>query len=190
MNTRFTLLCCLAIGLTAQPAVAQDPPPDSASILQTILLPTAAEALRELGVPTEEIESVVAGARERRVPPSETAVILQDAAQTVDEHGPIDNFGAFVQEQLQSGLRGRELAEAIRAEHARRGIGKGRKLESHARGPDDRGPAAGAGRPGGERGPAAAGNRGGPPRPDEVQDTTTRPRGRAQRRDTIPGGAS
>ena len=38
----------------------------------------------------------------------------------------MDNFGAFVQSRLDAGLRSRALAQAIRQEHSRRGIGKSR----------------------------------------------------------------
>lgn len=140
-------------------------------ILRAIQLPEATEVLRQQGVPAAEIEAAIQGARERDVSPDVMTGVFEESSQTVEEHGPIENFGAFVQQQLEAGLRGRELAEAIRAEHARRGIGKGNTLGPRGRG---QGPPGGPpGPPGGmrdrgdtgdtmPRGPAARGQRGGP----------------------------
>jgi hypothetical protein len=163
------------------PGAAQDAAAQASDILHSILLPRTSQILRESGVPDEEVQSVIEAA-------------------SVREHGPVDNFGAFVQDQLAAGLRGRDLAAAIHAEHARRGIGKGKKLESKkARGkaqaergrlmrdepePTDE-PARGQGS---ERRPAEVGDRAGT-RPDSaVRDR--RPAGRDTlrgRRDTLPG---
>lgn len=98
------------------------------NILEAILLPRVSDALRKEGVPEEDVRVAIEEAMRRRVPPAETKQVLDETAQSVRESGPIDNFGAFVQTQLDAGLRGRELAAAIHAEHARRGIGKGKKL--------------------------------------------------------------
>ena len=53
------------------------------------------------------------------------ADMTKEQSRAIDEHGPTDNFGAFVQSKLDQGLRGRELSDAIRAEHAAHGKGKG-----------------------------------------------------------------
>ncbi len=98
------------------------------NILEAILLPRVSDELRKEGVPEEEVRVAIEEAMRKRVPPAETKQVLDQTAQSVRESGPIDNFGAFVQSQLAAGLRGRELAAAIHAEHARRGIGKGKKL--------------------------------------------------------------
>ena len=62
-------------------------------------------------------------------------------AEARDEQPAEESFGAFVRAQREAGLRGRELAEAIRAEHVHRGHappeGKGwRRVEEakHGRG--------------------------------------------------------
>ncbi|MHB1191878.1 MAG: hypothetical protein ACYC6F_02435 [Longimicrobiales bacterium] len=174
-------LACLALLVAAQGS-AQEAPPASSGVLRSILLPAAAETLRQLGVPAREVEAAVMGARERRVPPQEAVGIFEETARTVEEHGPIDNFGAFIQERLGEGLRGQDLAAAIRAEHARRGIGKGKKLESPGQGrgrPGGMDQPGGMGQPGaGERGPGAAERgRGRGQRPDTIRDTIRRPRG-------------
>lgn len=134
MTSKRMLLASLALAFASPAAPAQDVSRDSVAILRTILLPRVSEILRERGIPPEEIETTIFGARERGVPPSEMAGIFEETARAVDEHGPIENFGAFVQRQLAAGLRGPELAAAIRAEHASRGIGKGRRIESRRRG--------------------------------------------------------
>lgn len=188
MKRTWTLLLALAVvlPLSAQETetVAQDSTarPDS-MILRALRLPNVAEILRQRGVPVEQIEAAMEGARERTVPAGEMTNVMEETAESVEENGPIENFGAYVQEQLAAGLRGRELAQAIRAEHARRGIGKGRKLESR-RGPPEgrgqgmqgRGKLDSTGRPGmqGRRGGPPDSMRGGPPdsarggRPDSM----------------------
>lgn len=139
MTIRRAVLILVALALVQHPAAAQEEPTaqeetGSTAILEAIRLPEIAEGLRERGVPVEEIEAAMRGAREGDVPPGEMTGVLEETAESVDETGPIENFGAFVQDRLAAGLRGRDLAEAIRTEHARRGIGQGRMLESRGRG--------------------------------------------------------
>lgn len=180
MNVQGVLVIGLALAWAPSSVAAQEEvPSDSVGILQAIQLPDLAEILRERGVPTEEIEAAIEGARRRGVPPGEMTGVLEETAETVEQTGPIENFGAFVEEQLASGLRGRELAEAIRAEHGRRGIGPGERLESRGRG------SAGEGR----RPPEAGRGRGVPA--DTMADTTGRrdpsvDRRRGGRPDTLP----
>ena len=169
---RRILLPLIPLVLVAAPLTAQEntvPPTeatDPASILQALDLPRVAEILRQRGVPTEEIEAAIESARQRAVPPEEMAGVMEETAETVDETGPIEGFGAFVQERLAEGLRGRELAEAIRAEHARRGIGPGNRLDRRGP-PEGRGPGMrGEGMPdtmGPPGRPGMQGRRGGPP---------------------------
>lgn len=220
MKIRCTLLAFLALTLavwaplpaTAQETTTTQTPEtarDTSSILRAIALPALSELLRERGVPAEEIEATIRGARERGVPADEAAVIMEETAATVDEHGPIEDFGGFVQSRLEAGLRGRELAEAIRAEHARRGIGQGMRIEGRRQGPPEgRGPGQGrpedAGRPGdagppgdvgpGQRGAGAAdtadrgpGQQGGPPGMDSIRRGPPEGRGPGARRpDSVP----
>ena len=153
------------------------------SILRAIDLPRAAAELRAAGVSVDEIRTAIETARRQRVPAAEAEEVLSETSRAVEEHGPIENFGAFVQSQLDSGLRGRDLSAAIRAEHQRRGIGKGRRLDrpNEAR----RGQGQGQGRPeaGGRRDEAGAA-------PDSASavrgDSSARGRRRSPRRDSIP----
>lgn len=170
MTREAALVSCLAIALVAQPAPtkAQAAPAGSDAILEAIGLPAAAQTLRDRGIPAVEVSVAVTGARNRNMAAGELTVVFRRTAATVAEYGPIDNFGAFVQQQLRAGLRGRELAEAIHAEHARRGIGKGKKAFGQGQG-QQRGPGAaggGRGRSGGIQGSA---NRGGGQHPDAAR---------------------
>lgn len=129
--------------------------------LRAILnLPTRADEVREAGAPDSTVRTILDILRERNTPATDAEEVLTTQRDAVREHGPVDNFGAFVQAQLANGLRGRELAAAIRAEHQARGKGKpaGLGVEPSA---------AGRGRAG------AAAGRGGPP------DSTAAGRGRA-----------
>ena len=171
MKTRIWLLV-LATVLAVAPAAAQV---DQAveSVLQALRLPRATQEARVLGVPESDIRGVLDTAREKRVPAGVLSELFEGENEAIRQHGPIDNFGAFVQARLQDGLRGRELAAAIRAEHAARGKGKG-----HVKGlGDDRGAMKGqdgdrewAGKGGPETGPGRkaevagkSGGRGGKP---------------------------
>ncbi|MDX2474907.1 MAG: hypothetical protein QNL91_14530 [Candidatus Krumholzibacteria bacterium] len=95
-------------------------------ILKIIGLPGIAEDAREAGVPEEDIRIILEESEKQELPPAETEIILREGSDATLENGPIDNFGAFVQERLRSGLRGQELSAAIHAEHKARGKGKGK----------------------------------------------------------------
>lgn len=113
-------------------------------------LPKRTDEARQAGVPDSTLRSVLDIFREKGTAPETVEEILIVETDVVREGGPRDNFGAYVQSQLQQGLRGRALSDAIRAEHARQG----------------RGPGARGGRPdgaGARGGPPAASKRGGPP---------------------------
>jgi hypothetical protein len=94
-------------------------------LLRAIRLPEAAELARREGVPAAEVKEVLEAARSRNLPASDTETILVEETRAVREKGQIDGFGSFVRSKLDEGLRGRELSDAIRAEHAARGKGKG-----------------------------------------------------------------
>lgn len=179
MKMKVMAVVLAGLAWAASPVGGQETQKEPQGILQAIALPTVSEILRDRGVPVEEVEATIFGAREKGVPADETAGFLEATARAVEENGPIENFGAFVQAQLDAGLRGHELAQAIRAEHARRGIGRGKKLESGGRGQ------------GGQDRPGAAGPGQGRGRPDAADSTArqgppgVRDQG-ARRRDTVP----
>lgn len=134
MAMKSVLLAGTVLALVATSAAGQEAKRDSVDILEAIRLPAVSETLRQSGIPPEEVKAAVDGAKAKGVPAGAISEVLRQTARTVEENGPIDNFGAFVQEQLAAGLRGRDLAAAIHAEHARRGIGKGKNAESRGRG--------------------------------------------------------
>jgi len=105
------------------PAVAQTAAQkDSASrvwLEKVMGIPNRADEARKAGVPDSTVKTVLDILRKKEVPPEDVDVILSAERDAAREHGPTDNFGAFVQSQLDKGLRGRELSAAIRAEHAR-----------------------------------------------------------------------
>jgi hypothetical protein len=119
----------IALAAVAVPASAQEAPPaaDSSRRVPDILnLPQVVEAARRAGIPSGKVGEVLDSLRRRRVPAEDAGQILRGETEKVQAGEPKENFGAFVQEQLARGLRGRELADAIHAEHARRGVGKAR----------------------------------------------------------------
>jgi hypothetical protein len=103
------------------PAAAPADPRAAAELM--IHLPHAAQALVGAGVPEADVAVVLTAAESAGVSAADAGVIVQAAETQVKEHGPIDNFGAFVQSQLATGARGKALADAIAAEHAARGKG-------------------------------------------------------------------
>ncbi len=157
---RWAALLSLAL---AVPAAAQDSGRDrSADILSAILLPGVTREARALGVPDQDVKSILAMARDRRVRAGDLTDVFSHENDAIRKHGPIDNFGSFVQGKLDSGLRGRDLAAAIHAEHGARGMGKGAAMgagksnDSHGKSGDAGKPHDGPGKSG------EAGKKGGP----------------------------
>jgi hypothetical protein len=86
---------------------------------RAIELPAAAQRLRDLGVPDAEVTLAVRAARDHGLSAEDATVVMEEGTR-----GPkLDNFGKFVNEQLDKGLRGRDLATAIHEEQALRGKG-------------------------------------------------------------------
>ena len=146
-------------------------------LLLAAQLPVIALEARNDGIPGSDIGSILEAVRRAGLPAREAAIILDTTRVLHREHGHADNFGAFVQSQLAAGKRGRDLAAAIRAEHARTGKGRG---NSAARGGDQGARGRGNATPGGGnaargRGNAAAGRAAG-------NDTASRGRGGARGR--------
>ena len=122
----------LAVG-SAGPVHAQQPEWVE-QLLAASRLPLETAGARREGVSNAYIRDVLEAMRTARVPAHEAVAVIDTARAVHREHGPIDNFGAFVQAQLASGKRGRDLAAAIRAEHARAGKGAGASATPGARG--------------------------------------------------------
>ena len=117
--------------VAAAPVAAQESNDEFVQgVLQAIRLPTVTREARTLGVPDRDVRGILTTARERRIRAGSVAELFAAENDAIRQHGPIDNFGAFVQQKLDAGLRGRELAAAIQAEHGARGKGKGYKGEA------------------------------------------------------------
>lgn len=109
-------LACPLAALEAQTPTLLD------KVRAAMQLPAIVDSVRKnAGASEAEVRGVLAEQERRRIPAHEARDVLQAADAAAREHGPVDNFGAFVQAQLASGKRGRALAEAIRQEHALRG---------------------------------------------------------------------
>jgi len=117
----------------AMPLWAQDKAEKRADILASLDLPNQAQALRDKGAEKAQVKEALRAARGKKLKPKETRDLLKEASSAADENGTIDNFGTFVKSQLESGKRGRDLAAAIRAEHGKRGRGKGHMKEHQAK---------------------------------------------------------
>jgi len=152
MKTRIWTLV-LMTALVAFPSAAQESSSMLASVLQTLRLPKTTQEARTLGVPESDIRAILDRAREKRVSAAAVNELLETENKAIREHGPVDNFGAFVQRRLDEGLRGRDLADAIRAEHAAHGKGKGPDTPGAAKGKGhaEETPGAAKGKKGGSR---------------------------------------
>jgi hypothetical protein len=155
VGSALLLSACRLDAQSAPPAQPAAAPEITNEWLRAVMgLPRRTDEARRAGVPDSTVRSVLDIFRSRGTAPETVEEILIIETDVVREGGPRENFGAFVQAQLQQGLRGRALSDAIRAEHARQGRGPG------ARGgrPDDARP-----RGGPPAGSPAASKRGGPP---------------------------
>jgi hypothetical protein len=119
------IVFALAAVTTPGRAQQQAAPADS-SIWSILKLPQTVEEGRQAGIPSGSIWGVLDSLRRRNVPAEDAEQIVRDEVDAVKAGAPKENFGATVNALLTRGLRGRELAAAIHAEHARRGIGQGR----------------------------------------------------------------
>ena len=113
--------------------------PSKDQLMGALSLPERAEQLRELGVPKEDVADAIRGTKESGLGATEAAETLESAQEAVKEHGPIDNFGAFVTGKVQEGLRGKDLAAAIKSEHQNRGKGAGHVNQADGKGKPDLG---------------------------------------------------
>lgn len=134
---RWAVLLAGAALLWAPPLPAQSQPLDSAAVaaLKRVLrLPQTTTEAREEGVRDSIIRIILTEARRRGIPAGDAQQAVEIETDAVRAGAPKDNFGAFVQAHLAAGKRGRELAEAIRAEHAKRGHVKETGAAGHEHG--------------------------------------------------------
>jgi hypothetical protein len=117
------LLPLLTLGPVALAAQGEAPTALASRITAASALPALAQEIRGSGVTSPELTSLLDVFRTKNIPAPDAKVILEEEWSAAREHGPVPGLGSFVQARLDEGLRGRELAAAIRAEHAARGIG-------------------------------------------------------------------
>lgn len=126
--------------LAAQVAAPQAEVGDSLpGILWALRLPTLLTEARQAGVTEVVVREALQELRRRGLPADEASQVLREEIDAVHAGAPKDNFGAFVGRQLDAGLRGRALADAIRAEHRARGIGRPEGREPPGRGTKPKG---------------------------------------------------
>lgn len=123
MKRRTTVLLAAALIGWSTPSFAQVPDWVN-QVLAAAQLPVAASEARREGIASAEIRTVLDALLNAGVPAYEATSLIETKRKAHREHGPTDNFGAFVQAQLAAGKRGQDLAAAIRQEHARQGKGK------------------------------------------------------------------
>lgn len=138
MKKRFFFLVGALLLPIATPAAAQETGKGGFidSVMRVLRLPRTTTEAREKGVPDSTIGGIIEVLRRDRVPAGDAQKVIEDELEATEKGQPADNFGAFVQAQHRKGLRGRELADAIHAEQARRGIGQGK--DRPGRDDDDR----------------------------------------------------
>jgi len=99
------------------------PPPDSTAIEQirrVLRLPQTTQRAREQGIPDSAVRDILILTRQRGLPAEDAQRAVETETDAVAGGAPKGEFGAFVHSQLDRGLRGQDLAKAIRAEHERR----------------------------------------------------------------------
>ncbi len=95
---------------------------DSA-LMRALDLPSMMQRARSAGIPDSTLRGIMDQMRRRGVPVGDALPAVELEVEAVEQGADKNNFGSFVRAQVESGLRGRELAAAIRAEHERRGMG-------------------------------------------------------------------
>lgn len=176
--TTRTGLGALAL-LLAAPAAAQqaEAPAPAGGIVSVLRLPRTTQEARQTGVPDSTIGGLIDILRRGGVSANDAEEVIAGEVAATEAGQPKENFGAFVQEQHRLGKRGRALAAAIHAEHARRGIGRGKAKVKPRSGPDAEGeaePAAGGRGRGGKGADPTSGARQPRGRPDTA---SSKPRG-------------
>lgn len=173
MNLRFLFLVGALLLCGAIPGVTQDTGKAGFidSVMRVLRLPRTTTEARQKGVPDSTIAGIIEVLRRDKVPAADAQQVVEDELEATDKGQPVDNFGAFVQSRHRAGLRGRELADAIHAEHAKRGIGQGK--DKARQGDEDRDKAK-AGRPGDDRGKPG----------DRAQEKGREPHGKSMRPDS------
>ena len=122
-------LCSLALITLSSSSLAQRPQRAN-EILAAAELPVSAAHARSEGLSNRDLREALDAMRTAKVPARDAQMVIDEERIARRTNGPVDNFGAFVQSKLHAGLRGRDLAAAIKAEHAARGTNKAGKANA------------------------------------------------------------
>jgi hypothetical protein len=114
-----------ALTLVGAPLAAQTVPASNAEdmfvqrLTALLDLPRITADLRDAGIPDSTVQNLLYSMEQAKLPETDQVAMLTVERDAAREHGPTNNFGAFVQSRLAAGDRGQVLAKAIRDEHAR-----------------------------------------------------------------------
>ena len=136
---------------------------EAARVLKSLELPAAAHRARQAGVGENDLLPILTLLDEADSAETASDVISEQAAAAEDGQGAT-GLGEFVTQQVQSGMRGRELAQAIRTERERRRqAGEHGAADGSHRHDGLEGSGHGGGRPDGAGRPEGSGQGGGRP---------------------------
>lgn len=115
----------IAVAMTLSVFTIASAAPTQDEVLAAIRIPTRVDALVKQGLSRAEAAKTMRTFNERRVASTDADVALEavserDLGRNVSEKMP--NFGDFVTQQVQSGLKGQALAAAIHTELRARGV--------------------------------------------------------------------
>jgi hypothetical protein len=119
----------LALITLSSPSLAQRPQRAN-DVLAAAELPVSAAHARSEGLSNRDVREALDAMRTAKVPARDAQMVFDEERIARRTNGPVDNFGAFVQSKLHAGLRGRDLAAAIKAEHAARGKNTAKKANA------------------------------------------------------------
>ncbi|MDP2313656.1 MAG: hypothetical protein Q8P41_12170 [Pseudomonadota bacterium] len=112
-----TLLLLLGLAFAGPPKVVVVTHP----LVRALELPISARAVRHAGVPEADVRVALGTVHTHGLHAWDLVVVFEDAHIAMRKYGPLPHFGVFVISQLDRGMRGPTLADAIYAEHVRWG---------------------------------------------------------------------
>jgi len=128
------LLVALSIGWSASARAQQSDWVNQ--ILSAALLPVVTTQARNAGLSDADIRAALDAMSRAGLTAQQATTVFENERTFRTEHGPLNNFGSYVQDQLKAGKRGPELAAAIKAEHVRQGKGNAMKAKDKDRDDD------------------------------------------------------
>jgi hypothetical protein len=150
MTPRLSLFIVTGLAAVAITTIAFAGPRED--IVNATRLPEVADDLRQIGVPEADVVMMLDAAHGKGLGAGDAEDTL-DSVKNTEKQGHLDNLGSFVKSQIEKGLRGKDLANAIHEEKQKKnaeqgeGLGKpevapgqagdqGRSTEAHERNAD------------------------------------------------------